>query len=574
MVLEAACLATFRKTGTLSGIPLDMLRAVKAGSIGGSAYHEGEAERFESHIDALLFVSDADKIDFASRLIAPQLSRTSDAATNVSLLNHRQTFDSVKGALAIDWLSRYPSMSWYSQEALFGMAATHAYRAGLNAVIEARCNDPIDPSTSGVQRRKFWLLRHFFFILPTSGSRWAELSADPKAILQIEHYAGRFARHDMQGWPQLNAGQVYLVLDAFASAWPKVPLPSSWGTGDPEEETAYRFLTDVIFFIGRDDPSNSIPVFDRVLSDNRFADFHNAIKSQRAEAVRKQALAGFHAPRPSDVSKLLDHNKIASVEDMRALLVELLDELQHRLKGAATNPVDVFYSGKRRVNENTARNRIVDMLDARLRALNLGVVVEHQMIDSTRCDITASTVIDGSPVVLVTEVKGQWNSELYTAAAVQLAGRYTIYPGAADQGLYLVLWFGGDVTVAGRKEPSLSSPALLRSEIISRMPAELVGRIDVFVLDVSRTKVVKSKKTMQPRSAKKPPAKFQKKPATKSSRQRSKKATTKTAKKPATKSRTKTPNKSPEKAPLKRTETLRSSRFKKKEPKSPRKSQR
>jgi hypothetical protein len=334
-------------------------------------------------------------------------------------------------------------------------------------------------------------------------------------------------------------------------------LPNSWGTGDPEEETAYRFLSDVTFSIGRDDPSNSIPVFDRILSDNRFQDFHNAIKSQRAEAVRKQALSGFRAPRPSDISNLLDDSKIASVEDVRALLIELLDELQHRLKGASTNPDDVFYSGKKRVNENTARNRIVDMLEAQLRALNLGVVVEHQMIDATRCDFTASIVIDGSPVVLVTELKGQWNRELYTAAAVQLAGRYTVYPGAADQGVYLVLWFGGDVTIAGRKDPSITSPDLLRQEIIARMPAELVGRIDVYVLDVSRTKTVKKRTSKKSRSkvAKKSPSKPSAKRRKKAGAKpavRAKKATAKTAKKSAAISRVKNGKGSKKAAPVKK----------------------
>ncbi|WP_441236991.1 NACHT domain-containing protein [Bradyrhizobium sp. 930_D9_N1_4] len=494
MALEAACLMTFRKTGRLDNISHDILRAVKAGTIGGSAYREGEAGQLEDHIDSLIFLSDADRIEFARRLIEPHVNRTGDAPTNVPLLNHRHTFDSVKGALAIDWLTRYPAMPWYALETLFGIAATHADRFDLHALIEARCNDPIDRSESGAQRRTFWLLRHFFFILPTSDEKWTELSACSKAIFEIERYAGRFERHDAKGWPQLNARQVFRVLDAFVVAWPKVPLPSSWGTGDPEEETAYRFLTDVIFLIGRDNPSNAIPIFDLILAGQKFEGFYNAIKSQRADAVRKQALSGFRPPAPEAVAKLLDNNKIASVEDMRALLVELLDELQHRLKGAATNPVNVFYAGDRRVNENTARDRVVEMLDARLRALNLGVVVEHQMVDSTRCDITASTVIDGIPVVLVTEVKGQWNPQLFTAASVQLARRYTIYPGAADQGVYLILWFGDDVTVAGRKMPSLNTPALLRSETIGKMPAELKGRIDVYVLDVSRTKAANSKR--------------------------------------------------------------------------------
>jgi hypothetical protein len=567
MVLEAACLVTFRKTGTLADIPLDMLRAAKAGSIGGSAYQEGEAVRFERTIDSLIFSSDADKIEFITRLVEPQLTRTGDAATSVYMLDHHETFATVKGTLAIDWLTRYPAMPWHSRETLFGIAATHGDRAQLNTLIETRCNDPMDTSDMGVKRWKFWLLRHFFFILPTSDIRWAEFSADPRAILEIEHYSDRLGRHNSQGWPQLNAEQVYRILDAFVSAWPKVPLPNSWGSGDPPGQTAYRFLTDVVFTIGRDDPSNSIPVFDRVLSGTRFSNFWNSVKSQRAEAVRQQALSGFRAPTPADVSQLLDDSKIASVEDMRALLIELLDEFQHRLKGDPTNPVEVFYSGDKRVNENKARDRIVDRLQDIFRALNLGVVVEHQMANAKRCDFTASAVIDKSQVILVTELKGQWNSELYTAASVQLAGRYTICPGAANQGVYLVLWFGSDEKIAGRKDPSITSPALLREEIIRRMPAELAGRIDVYVLDVSRAKTAKrtKKKNKATKTAKitraksaaptKTRTKAAKKVTAKPPARRTKKAISKVVNKTAAKKGTKTGVKRTKKVAVKRPKT-------------------
>jgi hypothetical protein len=492
MVLHAACLATFRQKGSLEGIALNILQAVKTDGISGPGYEEGEAERLEAALDKRLFPSDAEAVAFARRYLEPQLALTGDSATRIHILDHGSAFSRVKGQLAVEWLKRYPDMPFHTRETLFGIAAAHADRAQLNAVIETHCSSPVDGSEAARNRRRFWLLRHFFFIVPTSDALWAEFSADPKSIFAIEQYSGRFSRHDAQGWPQLNAEKLFRILDAFVAVWPKVDLPDSYGTGDPEDETAYRFLKDAVFHIERDDPSNSIPVFDRILSDIRFADFHNSARSLKAIAVRQLALSGFQTPSPADISRLLDENKIASVEDMRAVLIELLDEIQGRLKGAATNPVDVFYSGGDRIDENTARNRIVDMLEARLNALHLGVVIEHQMADAKRCDFTASTTINGSPIVLVTEVKGQWNAELYTAASAQLTERYTIYPGAADQGVYLVLWFGAGETVAGKKAPAITSADELRREIIAQMPDNVTGRIDVYVLDVSREKNAKS----------------------------------------------------------------------------------
>ena len=488
MVLHAACLTTFRKKGTLEGIAVNILQAAKADGISGKGYAEGEAERMEAEINKRIFPSDAEIVSFAKRYIEPQLASTEERTTNVHILGHDPVFRRVGGQLALDWLRRYPKMPVLARDSLFGLAAEHADRTQLHAVIQDYCNGPVDASEAGQRDRRFWLLRHFFFIVPTSDLLWAAFSADPKSIFLIEQYAGRLNRHDSAGWPQLNAEQVFRVLHAFVTVWPKVDLPNSWGSGDPEDETAYRFLRDVIFQIGRDDPSNSVPVFDRILSDARFSDFHAGARSLKAEAFRQAALSGFRTPRPGDVSKLLNESKIASVEDMRAVLIELLDDIQRRLRGAATNPVDVFYSGSDRVDENTARNRIVEMLEARLNALNLGVVVEHQMKDTNRCDFTASTSINGSQVVLVVEVKGQWHKELFTAASVQLADRYTIYPGAADQGVYLALWFGGDEIVAGKKTPAITSADQLRSEIVTQLPESLAGRIDVYVLDVSQPK--------------------------------------------------------------------------------------
>jgi hypothetical protein len=103
-----------------------------------------------------------------------------------------------------------------------------------------------------------------------------------------------------------------------------------------------------------------------------------------------------------------------------------------------------------------------------------------------RCDITVSAALPGTQRLLVIEVKGQWNAELYTAASAQLAERYAIHPDAAGQGIFLVFWYGPDVPVAGRVTTGIASADALQDAIVAQVPEFLRAVIDVVVLDVSR----------------------------------------------------------------------------------------
>ncbi|KAB2694689.1 hypothetical protein [Brucella intermedia] len=220
----------------------------------------------------------------------------------------------------------------------------------------------------------------------------------------------------------------------------------------------------------------------------RLARFHHDILSLKVAAERKRALQNYEPPKPQSVVGLLDGNRIATVEDLRARMLEELGNVQIWLKGADTDPLATLYPGGKRVDENTARNRVVDWLRERLLPHNAGLVIEHQMAAGNRCDITAALVIGGKRHLVVTEVKGQWHSELFSAASAQLDLRYAIHPDAARQGIYLVLWFGGQEKVAGRNDRTINTPDALHAAILKQMPRELHGFIDVFVLDLSCSK--------------------------------------------------------------------------------------
>jgi len=113
-------------------------------------------------------------------------------------------------------------------------------------------------------------------------------------------------------------------------------------------------------------------------------------------------------------------------------------------------------------------------------------VIEHQLAGGNRCDITASIQTPAGRKMLVVEVKGQWNAELFTAAQMQLADRYAVHPTAEAQGVYLVLWFGADEKIAGLKNHDSLQVSDLQKKLEEDLPVELVGKLDVVVLDVAR----------------------------------------------------------------------------------------
>jgi hypothetical protein len=406
----------------------------------------------------------------------------------VDWLRYKPEFTFLKSHLPLEWLMQFPNMPLNALDSLFSLSAEYGNQQVLKDLIGGRCRylstGPLTPE--GEELRKFWLIRSFFFIKEDSNSIWEYLRCSSDMIFTLQNLIGSFAHDEATGWPELNAEQIFKILDAFVDDWPKVQLPSSWGSGDPKEETAYRFLKDIIWKIGRDNPDCSIPVIDRLLVDHRFSNHHDTALNLKARALRQLALRDFEAPSPHDIVKLLDENYIASVEDLRVLLLEELEHLQIWLKGYETDPLDTYYDDGSHVNENTARNRIVEQLQSRLNPLGISMSIERHMANSKRCDIAAEISIEGKQRLLVVEVKGQWHPQLYTAAYEQLYKRYSHHPNASQQGIYLVLWFGPDEKIANIKTHKISSSIELKEKIEEEMPDELVGRVDVFVLDVSR----------------------------------------------------------------------------------------
>jgi hypothetical protein len=490
-ILHAGCLIRFRMNGSLADIDGKILRAVKTDLGGARCYRDGEIELLEAEVDAQIFQSETSIEDFAREFIEPTLSNPPREHNNLWFLEKKVAFQFLQPKLGAEWLEQHNDAPLETIGRLFDICAKVCSRSYLITLIEKRCKELLLTKTEtendvSQARRRFWALRHFFFCDTDEFDMWSDALFEADGIFAVEQRAGRFNYDDATGWPTLNANKIFLIADTYVLVWCKVPLPTSWGSDSPKEETAYRFIREAIWRIERDDPIRSIPAINKMLSDARFSDFFNDLRSMKMAAIRKKALLDFRLATPSEIFALIDEGGIASVEDMRALLVEELELAQRWLKGADTDPLVMFWPHDKRVDENTARNRIVERLQLRMTALNNSVVIEHHMAGSNRCDFTATKIIGGRSHLLVCEVKGQWHPKLFTAAANQLNDLYAIHPDADSQGIYLILWFGADVKVADKKNHEFATPDELRTAISIAMPSELHGLIDIYVLDLSK----------------------------------------------------------------------------------------
>lgn len=492
-ILYAACLEVLKRDGSLSSVPIDALRALRAGF---SSYWAGmnsnDRERLKQEIDRHLFSSPKDVETFLREYIEPQLACVNCKITSVNWLVHDETFKFLQDILPLEWLKKFPNMNFSVQKELLQLAIQFGNREELKEVVQQYCEKLLDVKTVSEEaeiksRRDFWFAHAFYLLNENYEPFWQELIKDADSIFILDNHFGSFG--DYSKWISLPSIKIELILNSFINQWQEVYLPSMHGSDSPPSEKAYRFLSRLIYKLEGNYEDNPVPVIDRLLQDARYTKFYTSLKSIRFNYLRKSVIQNFQAPTAEQIVHLLDKDEIISVENLRAVILEELHSYQNDLDGHDISTKSIFYHGEmnitNRVDENTATQRIAERLRLRLENRQVVLIREGYMKDDNRCDIVFSKLINGRRKILPVEVKGQWHPKLYSAFDSQLNSLYTIHPDAEGQGIYLVLWFGADEKVAVRKNHGINSAEELYLNIQKQIPEELKHRIDIFVLNLA-----------------------------------------------------------------------------------------
>ena len=87
------------------------------------------------------------------------------------------------------------------------------------------------------------------------------------------------------------------------------------------------------------------------------------------------------------------------------------------------------------------------------------------------------------------EIKGQWHTDVWTAATNQLEENYSRDYRADGRGVFLVLWFGN---VLGKNPPGarncgeIENAEHMLNSLVDRSPASISDKTSLFVLDLEK----------------------------------------------------------------------------------------
>ncbi len=502
-VLYASCLEIFRETGSLRKINYELLEILYLNlNEKHPIISRNENKLLKEEVGKLIFTDRSEKDKFITQYIEPEFSFSSSQKLKLNWLKNDDNFKSLRETLPLDWLNKYPQMNIENLETVFSLCVQFCSQRKIKELIFQKCfqiklelSKECEKSNLLNAKANFWFIRAFFFLDEAEIEfYWEYLKEQEDTIFQLNNRIDSFYNSNDSLWPVLTPLKIWLILDHFIEVWPKVELSETFGTMDTSSETAYRFLRSLIWKLSQNKSEDSLLTVSKLILDKRFLDMWAELKSIRSTLIRAINLSNFKAPASELIVSFLDDDELATVESMRALIIEELERFQNDLKGSETTSKDIFYnkqyinnkiSDQRRLNEIEATLRVADRLRLRLENKGITVNVEHQLKDSNRCDITFTKIIDNKRKLLVLESKGQWHEDLYNAASTQLFQKYSIHPDAEQQGIYFVLWFGENEKIANKVKHNIESASHLKEVLETKLPVELKGFIDIFVLDVS-----------------------------------------------------------------------------------------
>ena len=221
---------------------------------------------------------------------------------------------------------------------------------------------------------------------------------------------------------------------------------------------------------------------DRLVHRHDLSKWRPALTSAR-EAQRIVRRDANYAPStPTKVIASLSNGPPASASDLRALVLDRLEQIADGMRTTNVNLWDQFWNEdpEKPRHENSCRNALLAMLHSRL-PHGCDAQPEGQYAANRRADIRVTSGEWNIPV----EIKKNSHRDVWSAVGNQLLPRYTNDPATEGLGIYLVLWFGARHTAPVAEGLRPQSPAEIRCRLVATLSPNERRRAAIVVMDVT-----------------------------------------------------------------------------------------
>jgi hypothetical protein len=343
-----------------------------------------------------------------------------------------------------------------------------------------------------------------YLLSPTEYKRKLARFLNKNQEYLITFYSFMFSKHSGLG-DEKRLDTINYLSDTIV--WLGQTFPPFYRGSDVSQEGNKKanisgLISSQISKMAKDISLEGYKTLDDLAQNNLLIEWKEHLLHAQAVQARELRNAVFRFPTVDQVVKTLEHGPPANTKDLKAVVVDWLENSAKLLRDGPTDGYKIFWNknsyGKPTIPqpENTDRDSIITVFGRDLTRLGIDVTSEGTFANNKRADIRIS--YDGK-LILPVEIKRHYHADLWSAPLNQLYKKYSRDPGADGQGIYLVLWFGLDKKrripklPPGIKKPT--TPESLKIALETNLPFELRTAIDVVILDLS-TPAEKTEKTI------------------------------------------------------------------------------
>lgn len=384
-------------------------------------------------------------------------------------------------------LNTYPKMHHETKDRLIDTLINNDALTRVNDLIIANVK-AINNSDENIETNSRWLSL-LSTIDDKSFIHYLRCAPYPKSIfwqLKETYHESRLTKS-----PKMSLTLISWISYRFSYPFPNINRPTGVSSGSRNAWQASEFISFCLSEISNITTIEA-QVELRKLKNCVHSSYTVFITNLLAEQANNIRDAHYQAPRLVDLLNTFQNKAPENCKDLKSLILELLGEIQSKVKSSELDSYKMFYKDGNDKNpknphgENYCRDRLADLLKPYIEPYQFRLDTEKDMPDDKRADL----VCNSSQIQLPIEVKGQWHPSLWTAMNDQLGDLYLKEYQSQGQGIYLIFYFGETLTKKP-KSNNVYKPqnALQLQEYLTVCIEEKYKQgIDVFVMDLSTGK--------------------------------------------------------------------------------------